>query len=83
MRRRKLKPVRNYPIAQLESSNGSSSELEGQVENCSRQGYNTVLQGYRAQFGIFEKIESRAIGPTYKITKILFISIERNKLFYF
>ena len=44
---------------------------------------STVLQGYRAQFDIFEKIESRAIGPTYKITKILFISIERNKLFYF
>ena len=45
------------------------------------QGYRA--QGYRAQFDIFEKIESRAIGPTYKITKILFISIERNKLFYF
>ena len=45
------------------------------------QGYRA--QGYRAQFGIFEKIESRAIGPTYKISKILFFSIEKNKLFDF
>ena len=32
----------------------------------------TVLRGYRAQFGIFEKFVSGAIKPTYKISKILF-----------
>lgn len=35
LKSRKLKNIRNYPIAQLESSNGSSSEVEGESSGCS------------------------------------------------
>ena len=33
--------------------------------------------GYRAKFGIFEKIESGAIKPTYEISKILFSRLKK------
>ena len=40
---------------------------------------DTVLRGFRAQFCIFENIESGAIEPTYKIRQMLFLRLEKMR----
>ena len=45
--------------------------------NVRRKKMNTVLQGYWANFSIYEKIEFRAIGSTYKISQITLLVLQK------